>query len=132
LRIDKKSNQIKSNRNRFDRKLNQCRFDSQVTKTESNRIISRRSLDNSFALRWFLSSRWIIIILDKNVKRNITHSLNFWDLLSMIRIWSVDFKTKWLMMTMKKSSSKYCDNFVKAQTNVVVFNFVAHISIRLR
>jgi hypothetical protein len=75
-------------------------------------------------LRWFLSNQWIIVIFDKNLKRNITHSLNLWDLFSMIRIWSVDFNAKWLMMTMKNSSSKYCDNFVKAQTNVVVFNFV--------
>jgi hypothetical protein len=83
------------------------------------------NLDSSSALRWFLSNRWIIVIFDKNVKRNIIHSLNFWDFLSMIRIWSVDFNAKWSMMIMKNSSSKSCDNFVKVQMNVVVFNFVA-------
>jgi hypothetical protein len=76
-------------------------------------------------LRRFLLNRWIIIIFDKNVKKNIIYSLNFWDFLFVIRIWSVDFNAKWLMMIVKNLSSKYYDNFVKAQTNVVVFNFVA-------
>ncbi len=72
-----------------------------------------------------MSNRWIIVIFDKNVEKNIVHSLSLWNFFSMIRIWSVDFKAKWSVMTMKKSSSKYCDNFVKTQISVVVSNFVA-------
>ncbi len=55
MRIDKKSNRIKSNRNRIDRKSNQCRFDSQMTKNESNRIISRR-IDVILKMFWLMSN----------------------------------------------------------------------------
>jgi hypothetical protein len=43
FQISKSSDQIESNRNRFDKKSNQHRFDLEMTKTRPNRIIPRRS-----------------------------------------------------------------------------------------
>ncbi len=74
---------------------------------------TQTSLDNSSVFKWFFSSLWIMITREKNVKKNIAHSLSLANFLSVVLIWRADLKTKWSIMIVNDSSSKDWDNLIK-------------------
>lgn len=83
------------------------------------------SRNKLFAFKWVLPSRWTIVIFDRKINKNMNHSFNRADRLSIVLVWRTILKIMWFVIIVKNPSSKYCDSLVKTQTKTSISSFVA-------
>ena len=65
------------------------------------------NLNKSFAFWWTFFFRWIMVILNRKIDKNIIHSLKRANRRSIVFVWKIVFRTEWFVITINGSSSKY-------------------------